>query len=295
VRGLGALALAVSSVLAALHERPAPGLTLTTLDVGHGDALALRLPDGTRVLIDTGGKKNGRSHRDPNRQLAERVLVPALRAAGFSSIDLLVLTHADIDHLGAALALSERLPIRALWLSPCARSTALLSDIVSKLTAQGTAIYDAARTAPFAYGGTTFEILGPAPDVEREDGCSVSENDAALVLRVSYAGKRILLSADIEAVAEAELLTRYGQGLAVDVLKVPHHGSRTSSTEAFLDAVDPTIAIVSGVIGRRPPPHAVILERYRARGIATFLTGAQGAVTTHISPDGLLEVDTMKP
>ena len=277
---VGMAALATATLAGFIHESPRPGLGLVALDVGHGDALALRLPDGTRVLIDTGGKGRVQStRRDPNRTLAERTLVPALRAIGWSSIDLLVLSHADGDHTGAALALSERIPIRDVWLPPCARSG--LTTLVTLLEARGTRVHDVARGPPFDYGGAHFELLWPPPDTEREDGCGLRDNEASLVMRVSYAGRRLLFTGDIEAGSEAELLTA---DVRADVLKVPHHGSRTSSTEAFLDAVAPSYAIVSGLPGKRPPPHPAVIERYAANHIPTLVTGTVGAVTVHVEP-----------
>lgn len=282
----GAVALGLTSLLALPPTSPPSGLTLTALDVGHGDALALALPDGTRVLVDTGGRQRYRAFGgDPNRYLAEGVLVPALRASGFSSIDLLVLTHADLDHVGALSALARRISIRHLWLPPCARSPSLDAALVA-LEAAGTRIHRVARGPPQLFGGATFEILGPASTIGRR--CP-SDNDASLVLRVGYAGRHLLLTGDIEALAEAELLQVYDSAeLRADVLKVPHHGSRTSSTDAFLDAVDPSTAIISGRIGRRPPPHPSVLTSYQRRGISTYVTGLGGAVRVTIDPEGHL-------
>ena len=287
---LGMTALMAATLAACSYESARPGLGLVALDVGHGDALALRLPDGTRVLIDTGGKgRVSTTRRDPNRTLAERTLVPALRAIGWSSIDLLVLSHADGDHTGAALALSERIPIRDVWLPPCARTA--LESLVSALEARGTRVHDVARGPPFDYGGAQFELLWPPPDTEREDGCGLRANDASLVMRVAYAGKRLLFTGDIEADSEAELVAA---DLRADVLKVPHHGSRTSSTAAFLDAVAPTVAIVSGLPGKRPPPHPAVMERYAAHHIPTYVTGLVGAVTLNVDPEGRMHTSTMR-
>lgn len=297
---LGSAALIATTAGAWACVSPSAGLTLTVLDVGHGDALALRLPDGTRVLVDTGGKADHRGApgdvvgRDPNRLLAERVLVPALRANGFAAIDLLVLTHADLDHIGAAAALAERIPIRHLWLGPCNRAPAI-DQLLTHLTADR-AVHPVARAPPITWGGVELELLSPDEDLERSDGrCAVHDNDASLVLRITYAGRTLLLTGDIEADSEASLLARYApEHLKADVLKVPHHGSRTSSTEAFLDVVRPTFAIVPGLDRKRAPPHPSILARYRERGIATYLTGSRGATTVHIDPDGTLEVEALR-
>ncbi|MFO0747020.1 MAG: hypothetical protein U1F43_15360 [Myxococcota bacterium] len=111
-------------------------------------------------------------------------------------------------------------------------------------------------------------MLAPTDDIVRDDGrCRVSANDSSLVLRVRSGGRTLLLTGDIEARSEAELVATYGERLRADVLKAPHHGSRTSSTEAFLDAVRPSLVLVSGEPDNPPwPPHPAILERYRERG-----------------------------
>jgi len=296
---LASVALLACAALGFCAESPPPGLQLIAFDVGQGDALGLQLPDGTRVLVDTGGKathgRHGPTTRDPNRQIAERILVPALRSSGFSSLDLLVITHPDLDHIGAARALADRIPIRHLWLGPCARRARVVRALVDQLEASGTLVHDVTLAGPFDYGGATFELLSPEPDLEREDECGMRENDASLVMSVTYAGRRLLLTGDIEAEAEAALLARVPlERLRADVLKVPHHGSRTSSSEAFLTAVAPRLALVSGLPGRRPPPHPAILERYRARGIETLVTGTDGAITVSLSPIGTLTTETVR-
>ncbi len=294
---LGLSTLALGAALVAITLTPPAGLTLIALDVGHGDALLLRLPDGQRVLVDTGGRRaHGRFGGDPNRALAERVLVPALRASGFSAIDLLVLTHADLDHTGAARALVDRIPVARVWLPPCADSPSVRA-LVDHLDQRGVPIEIVARAPPFDLGGARFELLGPPGTLGLGPECP-ADNDTSLVIRVSYAGRSLLLTGDAESPAERELLASYPpSALRSDVLKVPHHGSRTSSTEAFLDAVAPRIAIVPGLPGRRPPPHPAVLERYAARAIPTFVTGSDGATTVHIDPHGMLttHMEVLRP
>lgn len=148
-----------------------------------------------------------------------------------------------------------------------------------------------ARQPAFALGGAQVEILAPAPDLLDADGqCPRSDNDGSLVLRVEHAGRSILLTGDIEARAEGDLVARYGARLRSDVLKAPHHGSRTSSTEAFLDAVAPRVVVVTGEPGRPPwPPHPVVLARYRSRGHELLVTGEVGAIGVVIDSHGGLE------
>jgi len=283
----GALVVLAATLIATLANRHTDGeLELVALDVGHGDALALRLPDGTRMLVDTGGARFGEGG---SRVLAERVVVPALRTSGLSAIDVLVLTHADRDHTGAAEWIAARVPIGALWIPPCADRAPPVRAVIERVRARGGEVRVIAAQAPIMLGGARVDILAPTPDLLGADGTCPRDNDGSIVLRVEHAGRSILLTGDIEARAEAELVTRVGLGLRSDVLKAPHHGSRTSSTEAFLDAVAPSIVLVSGEADRPPwPPHPAVLARYRERGHAVFLTGEVGAVRVRVSRAGEL-------
>ena len=281
------LAAIVAPVVLAVALWPAPAaLTLTALDVGHGDALLLGLPDGRHALIDTGGSR--RSERG-DTALARGDLLPALTRLGAGRLELLIVTHADRDHVGAGRALAERLSIGELWLPPCDAAGPAVAGLARAVAGQGGVVRWVRPGAPFELGGATFEVLWPPPGRRRADGtCRGRRNDASLVLAVSWAGRRILLAADVEAPAELALLER-GARLTADVLKVAHHGSRTSTLEPWLDAVAPAVAVVSGVLRAGPmPPHPDVLERLHRRGVATFVTGRDGAVRVTIEADGSL-------
>lgn len=295
--GAGLVTLASLVVLVSRGEDGR--LELYTLDVGHGDALAMTLPEGERVIVDVGG------HLRPeaNRTLAERVVLPSLLTLGFERVDLLVLTHGDLDHAGAALALARRLRIAELWVPPCAMAIPAVAEAAALIQAQGGRVRVVARGPPLHWGGVELEILWPPPDLEREGGCAMRDNDASIVLRVAFGGRRVLLTGDIERPAEEALLMNdhrrdlpalRAPDLFADVLKSPHHGSRSSSTDALLDAVSPRFALVSGLPGRgHMPPHDSILERYMARNITTCVTGESGALRLTIARDGELAVEPL--
>ena len=293
--GLTALAALAVSFARGHDDR----LVLHVLDVGHGDAMALTLPDGQRAVIDVGG------HLRPeaNRVLAERVVLPSLLALGFERVDLLVLTHGDLDHAGAALALARRLRIGELWVPPCAMDVPLVAEAAAHIERQGGRVRVVARGPPLHWGGVELEVLWPPPDLERESGCAMRDNDASLVLRVAFGGRRLLLTGDIERPAEEALLlddhrrdlpALRAPDLFADVLKSPHHGSRSSSTDALLDAVSPRFALVSGLPGRgHMPPHDSVLERYAERNITTCVTGESGALRLTLDRDGVLAVEPL--
>lgn len=285
----GALATAVAAAaLLVTAAPPAEELRLTAIDVGHGDALIVELPSGQTVMVDTGGHH----HPGADSRLAATRLVPALTRLGIARLDLLIITHADHDHVGAAAALAERVPIAELWLPPCGADSEPVVALARRVASQGGRIRQVHRAPPVDFGRARLEILWPPPDIaDRRGRCTISKNDAALVLSLRYAGRHMLLTADIEASSEAALVQSVGARLAADILKVGHHGSRTSSSEPFMDAVRPRLAIVSGRRSRTSmPPHLDILERYAARHIPLWLTGRDGAVRLAIDSSGAIRV-----
>ncbi|MEZ4269411.1 MAG: DNA internalization-related competence protein ComEC/Rec2 [Myxococcota bacterium] len=280
-------ALATIALLA-LAPPPAGELRLTAIDVGHGDALVVELPSGQTVMVDTGGH-----HRaGADSRLATGRLVPALTRLGIARLDLLIITHADHDHVGAAAALAERVPIDELWLPACDAESPAVMAVARRVAAQGGRVRQVHQAPPTEFGGASLEILWPPPELTGPDGrCEISKNDAALVLSLRYAGRHLLLTADIEKDTEAALLAASGARLRADILKVGHHGSRSSSSDAFLDAVRPRIAVASGRRTRSTmPPHLDILERYSQRQIPLWLTGRDGAVRVAIEATGAIRV-----
>jgi len=256
--GLG-LTVALAAVAAGLWLavlRPGDGLArVTVLDVGQG--LAILVQDaGRAVLIDAGP--------------ADGAVLRALPGAGVrAGLDAVLLTHADLDHTGGVAALIRRLEV-----------TAVLGDtaVLTTVGLEGSAIDIGDRVR--LSGRVSIEVLSP-PVITR-GRAHASNNDASLVLLVTVGERRILLPADIEASAEAWLVES-GRALAADALVVPHHGSRTSSTAAFVEAVAPAVAIVSvGANNTFGHPVPEVLERYE--GAAVLRTDLHGNVT--LSSDG---------
>ena len=263
------------------HKRDV--LEMAVRDVGHGDAIVLSLPDGKHVLVDGGGL--GRSSLD----IGESVLLPYLLDRGVRKLDAVIVTHADYDHIGGLFTLIEELEVKALWegdpewaLSHRAAYRALheraaKAGVASKVLTSGES---------FSWGGVQFEVLAAShPEFERS-------NDRSVVLRVTYGDRSLLLAGDAERALEAALV-RSGADLRADVLKVAHHGSRSSSTDPFLDAVRPRLAVISARRApSRPLPSARVLHRLRERGIEYLRTDHNGTVTVRIHEDGQMSVST---
>ena len=284
----GLASLAMLAAVLILQARHPTQLVFTALDVGHGDALLVELPEGQTVLIDTGGRI-GRS----SASLARRRLVPALTRRGIARLDLLVITHADADHVGAAAALLARVPVAEVWLPWCSAEADVIERLARAAGAAGARVRQVHRGRPFRWGGAHWRPLWPTRDTRRSDGaCDDGRNHGSLALALSWRGRSVLLTGDIDAAAEAQLLRLDGGALRTDILKVAHHGSRTSTSPAFLEASDPAVALVSGVPRAGPmPPHLSVLTRLHRRGVQTWITGRDGAITVRIGDDGSLTVE----
>lgn len=249
-------------LMAQLPAHPAAGtFTVTAFDVGQGMALLVETARH-RLLYDTGPAYS------PESNGGSRVILPYLRARGVSHLDGIVISHSDADHVGGALALLQAVPVD--W-------------VASSLWPQHPVALAARRHVPCVAGqhwrwdGIDFAMLHPQPDSYANTG--VKANAKSCVLRVSNGTRAMLLAGDIEAPQEARLLQDAAR-LAADVLLAPHHGSGTSSTAAFLQAVDPQLAVFQvGWRNRYRHPKAAVYARYGALGIDRLRTDEMGAVT----------------
>jgi competence protein ComEC len=249
-----------------LLER-APGLAVTFLSVGHGDAIVVS-SRGHHALIDGGGSVRG---ADPGA----RIVLPFLRASRIDAFELAVLSHPHPDHaLGLATVL-EHVPARRLWLPAGDPPGELARRVIS--AARGAELSWIERGhPPLRLGEVEVEILGPPVDRVLLEGV----NDRSAVLRLRHGSVTILLTGDVEAAAEEQL----DPGV-VTVLKVPHHGSASSSTEAFVEQTRPRIAVFCvGRHNRFGFPHADVEARYRAVGAACYRTDLHGAI--RVESDG---------
>jgi competence protein ComEC len=239
-------------------------LRVTFLDVGQGDATLVELPDGPRLLVD-GGPGGARRF-----DVGERVLAPFLWNRPVGRLDAVALSHWDIDHSGGLAAVLRRFPVGEFWESGRPPSGAV--DTVAALGRSGAPRRVLAAGQRLWLGRAIVTVLGPAP------GPPVAANDQSLVLRLDWRGVSLLLPGDLGAQGEAALLDRAGP-LRTLVLKVAHHGSRSSSGVPFLRAAQPLVAVVS--VGVRNPfrhPSPDTLARLEAAGARIYRTDRDGAV-----------------
>ena len=264
-RGLGFLALVPLFVVR--PSTPDPGtFTMTVLDVGQGLAVVVRTHEHA-LLYDTGPRFTEAA------DAGSRIVAPFLRATGIRRLGGMIVTHQDSDHSGGAISILQTVPVD--WLaSSLPEDNAIL---VARARDGGTALRCMSGQR-WEWDGVRFAILQPAASLY--DAPRVKPNDLSCVVRIDSDHGSVLLTGDLEARGELDLVRRDADAIKADVLLVPHHGSLTSSTPAFIAAVAPRIAIYTpGYRNRFGHPGPAVVARYDAAGIRTFRTDYDGALT----------------
>ncbi len=268
-------ALALSLAIAAGCGAPAAdrakvdNLVVNVIDVGQGDAILIRTP-GQVTLIDSGDVP------------ARDKLVAYIKKQGVKTIDTLIVTHPHADHIGGAVAILDNFAVKRVYDSGQVTTSSLYRQYLATVQKKNIAFALLADGKEIDIGGGTLKILNPpVPPFASEAGL----NNNSIVARLVYGNFALLLAADAEQEAEAGMVKKYGSGLKSQVLKSGHHGSRTSSSPAFLKAVAPEAAVISvGANNEYHHPHPSVLKRYGDRKIKVYRTDTDGAVT--IASDG---------
>jgi competence protein ComEC len=249
-------------------------------DVGQGDCALVELASGRTVLIDGGGTPDNRF------DIGRRVVGPFLWNRGIRRLDLVVLSHPHPDHMNGLLFMLEKFDVREVWvhgLDTELPGYEAFRQLIAKRQIPLRVV--STEDAPVEIGGAEVSVLHPAPGfMTKERKAYAAENSRSLVLRISERGKTYLFSGDVGADAEAVMIQRW-VNLKCDVLKVPHHGSRSSSSEAFVASARPGFAVA--MVGRENPyrhPADEVVARYEAVGTRILRTDRDGAVT--VTPNG---------
>jgi len=253
----------IAPLFLVVPPRPAPGEAwIDVLDVGNGLAVVVRTA-AHALAYDAGPSWNGDSDS------GSRIVVPFLRGEGIARLDALVVSHADDDHSGGAASVAASRAPR--WMLSPLPADHPLHDLVEPS-------FPCEAGEGWRWDGVEFRVLHPPASIYAAAG-KRKENDRGCVVRISTAAHSMLLAADVEARSEAEMLAGDRGALASDVLLVPHHGSKTSSTEPFIDAVAPRSALFSvGYRNRFRHPSPMVVARYVARAVELHRTDDEGAL-----------------
>jgi competence protein ComEC len=257
---------------------PPPGfLRVVFLDVGQGDSTLVRFPGNRALLVDAGGLPGA------SFDIGERVIAPAIRAFGIRSIETMVLTHGDPDHIGGVPAILRRFSPRQIWEGVPVPPHVALQQLSSSATLAGMVWRTVQSGDRETSGGVDIRVLHPPPpEWERQR----VRNEDSVVIELHLGSVSIVLPGDIGREAE-QLLTPRLSTAPITIVKAPHHGSATSSTEPFVAAVHPSAVIFSaGRNNRFGHPAPVVVARYRDANSLVFRTDDDGAIV--LDTDGMV-------
>jgi len=264
------------------------GTTVTLLDVGQGASALVTFPKGINMVIDGGGFSLS------SFDVGERVVAPVLWARKILRLDYLVLTHPQIDHMGGLPFLAEEFRPRELWTNGEPAENKAYDRLMTVVREKGIRHRIlSSRSIPMSIGDTRIEVLHPPEPFQTEgrpDG-GLDTNDRSLVLRIRGNGMTVLFPGDLQEKGE-KMLLESGKPIRSQVLVAPHHGSRSSSSIAFLDRVRPQFAVISAGLGNPWNfPHPDVLSRYDDQGCSVYRTDTDGEIVIH-AEDGKIRIHT---
>ncbi len=258
-----------------------PEWEITFLNVGQGDSSFIATPQGEGILIDGG------TQVPLGYDTGEEVVAPFLGAHPWARLTTVIATHWDVDHIGGLAFILENFPVRELWIPPCPPSGPFARTMVERARDQGITLRVLSQGNYQTPRGTPVEVLYPPRDISSLR----SDNDCSLVFRLQAERYGFLFTGDIESSGE-ELLLRQKKALSSTVLKVPHHGSRSSSSPEFVAAVRPRFAIFSvGYLNRFQFPNFEVVRRYLQAGSQILRTDLDGAITFQVSQGRLRRIE----
>jgi competence protein ComEC len=289
-------------------------LHIDFLDVGQGDAALVTMPDGTTLLIDGGGRPSfakpaiespaaadgvGRgdaastgSFERETRSIGETVVAEYLWWRGLDRVDYVLATHADADHIDGLNDVLANFTVRSAFVGRTPQNDIEYSKFYRTLVSTGTHVEILQSGDVMRFGRVVVRVMWPPATAELN---APSRNNDSVVLVVEFGQRSVLLTGDIEKGAENALVGRQ-ENLRADVVKVPHHGSKTSSTEPFVTATRPRFAVISvGQTSMFGHPHREVVERWQASGAEVLTTGTCGTINVTTDGEELRVTKFIKP
>ncbi|MFB5662127.1 DNA internalization-related competence protein ComEC/Rec2 [Alteribacillus sp. HJP-4] len=266
---------------------------VTFLDVGQGDSIVIELPYRKAVyVIDGGGAltfpKEKWAERDKLYDPGEQIVVPFLKSRGIREIDTVIVTHGDADHYGGVPAVTRETKVRKILYGRSEKFESKEIKFLAEMSNRGIPVFETGDGDAWLEDGHQFKVLAP-------EGTESSGNARSIVLAAEIKGKSFLFTGDIEEQEETQLLKRYPY-IQADYVKVAHHGSSTSSSEAFLDQIGAKTAFISaGRCNRFGHPGEDVLSKLDSRNIKVFQTKEQGAVRLTIRADDKVSINAAVP
>ncbi|HLF25487.1 MAG TPA: ComEC/Rec2 family competence protein [Anaerolineae bacterium] len=247
-------------------------LTVAFLDIGQGDSILVRSPGGMTLLIDGGNSASD----------GTGVIIPQLREWGADKLDMMAATHPDADHIGGLPAVLENFPVETVALTGQVHTTQVYERFLADIRDGNVNAIETRTGTPIPFDpAVQLQVLGPDDEFVQAQG---DNNNASIVIKLTYGNVSFLFTGDAEGEEEQAILAG-GADLRSVVLKVGHHGSRSSTSEAFLAAVAPQIGVISAGEGNRyGHPHPEILDRLNQHGVELYRTDERGTIT--ITTDG---------
>jgi competence protein ComEC len=283
--------------------------TVSFINVGQGDSILIRTGAGKHILIDTGGTVNFRKpgeewrERSDPYEVGRKLLVPLLLKRGVRELDALVLTHMDADHIGGAAAVMDQIPVRTVLFNGTVKGSPVASTLFQLALDKGVSCYSVNAPMEWVVDSSTKlsalypseQLLGQSDEIIASD----DQNDRSIVLLINLYGRQFLFPGDLEskgeqAVVEEQIKAGNNMRRNIDVLKAGHHGSKTSTTQAWLNYWKPQETVISvGLNNVYRHPHPTVMQRLVDSGGIILRTDLDGEIQYRISPGGRMERRTM--
>ncbi|MCK8487929.1 DNA internalization-related competence protein ComEC/Rec2 [Paenibacillus sp. MBLB2552] len=276
------------------------------IDVGQGDCALITTPSGKHVLVDGGGTVSFRKAKDAWRERREpfevgaKTVVPLLKKRGIHRLDAVILTHGDQDHIGGLQAVLDSFPVEALLINGSLAESKTMTSLMETAITRRIPVYSASRGMNLQPDKVTrLEVLYPLTGTEGSSRIPFvkEQNHHSIVFRLDMDGASFLFTGDMDEAAEREMLglDQNTQGGSIDVMKVAHHGSKTSTSAAWLAYWQPATALISvGASNNYGHPHPTVVDRLNGQNIQLYRTDKQGEVQMRVRR-GKIEVRNKLP